>query len=381
MEAVLEDSLSEVDESQREDIKSFVLSYADLFAKSKLDRGKTHLVQHKIDTGDHLPIKQRPRHLPLRQREAEREEVGKMLQAGVIEPSSSPWASPVVLVTKKDGSIRYCIDFRQLNSITSKDSYPLPHPQDCLESLREAKWFSTLDLQSRYWQIEMDPKDREKTAFCSMSGLFEFLMMPFGLCNAPSTFERLMDKVFHGLNHEVCLIYLDDIIVKSATFESHVKNLGLVFDRLRAAGLKLAPKKCNLFKTEVTFLGHVVSSKGISTDPRKIQAVTDLPVTVNVKELRSFVGLCSYYRKFIRDFATIGKPLHRLTEKNSKFEWTAECDNAFSRLKQLLVGSTVLAYPDPNGSFFLDINASGVGIGAVLSQERNGVEKVIGYFS
>ena len=160
--------------------------------------------------------------------------------------------------------------------------------------------------------------------------------MPIGLCNVPSTFERLMDKVFHALNH-VCLIYLDDIIVKSATFESHVKNLSLVFDRLRAAGLKLAPKKYNLFKTEVTFLGHVVSSKGISTDPRKIQAVTDWPVPVNVKELRSFVGLCSYYRKFIRDFATIAEPLHRLTEKNSKFEWTAECDSAFSRLKELLV--------------------------------------------
>ena len=184
-----------------------------------------------------------------------------------------------------------------------------------MKSLREAKWFSTLDLQSGYWQIEMDPKNREKTAFCSMGGLFEFQVMPFGLCNVPSTFERLIDKVFHGLNHEVCLIYLDDIIVKSATFASHVKNLSLVFDRLRAAGLKLAPKKCNLFKTEVTFLGHVVSSNGISTDPRKIQAVTDWPVPVNVKELRSFVGLCSYYRKFIRDFATIAKPLHRLREK------------------------------------------------------------------
>ena len=168
---MLEDSLSEVDESQREVVKSFLLSYADLFTKSKLDRGKTHFVQHKIDTGDHLPIKQRPRRLPLRQREVEREEVGKMLQAGVIEPSSSPWASPVVLLTKKDGSMRYCTDYRQLNGITSKDSYPLPHPQDCLESLREAKWFSTLDIQSGYWQIEMDPKDREKTAFCSMSGL------------------------------------------------------------------------------------------------------------------------------------------------------------------------------------------------------------------
>ena len=339
------------------------------------------MVKHTINTGDHKPIKQRPRRLPLAKREAEREEVDKMLQAGVIEPSSSPWASPIVLVTKKDGSIRYCIDYRQLNNITLKDSYPLPHPQDCLESLRESKWFSTLDLQSGYWQVEVDPKDKEKTAFTSMSGLFQFCVMPFGLTNAPSTFERLMDKVFKGLNPEICLLYLDDIIVKSATFEDHIQNLRVIFDRLKNAGLKLSPKKCHLFKEKVTFLGHVVSKEGISTDPEKIDAVLNWPVPKTLTELRSFLGLCSYYRKFIKGFASLAKPLHHLTEKDVKFEWNCDCQNAFTKLKNLLTQAPVLSYPEPSSSFILDTDVSGVGLGAVLSQVQGSHEKVIGYYS
>ena len=273
LEVVFQEGVRSLDDNQQKELKLLLSSYKDLFAKDKTDRGKTHLVQHSIDTGGHKPIKQRPRRLPISKREEEHKEVQKMLEAGVIESSSSPWASPVVLVTKKDGSIRYCIDYRQLNDITLKDSYPLPHPQDCLEALRESKWFSTLDLQSGYWQIEMDPKDREKTAFASMSGLFQFKVMPFGLTNAPSTFERLMDKVFKGLNPEICLIYLDDIIVKGATFEQHIENLGNVFERLFQAGLKLSPKKCHLCSQKVSFLGHIVSQEGISTHPMKTEAV------------------------------------------------------------------------------------------------------------
>ena len=245
--------MSSLDDNQQKELKLLFSSYKDLFAKDKTDRGKTHLVQHSIDTGGHKPIKQRPRRLPISKREEERKEVQKMLEAGVIESSSSPWASPAVLVTKKDGSIRYCIDYRQLNDITFKDSYPSPHPQDCLEALQESKWFSTLNVQSGYWQIEMDLKDREKTAFASMSGLFQFKVMPFGLTNAPSTFERLMDKVFKGLNPEICLIYLDDIIVKGATFEQHIENLRNVFERLFQAGLKLSPKKCHLCSQKVSW--------------------------------------------------------------------------------------------------------------------------------
>ena len=214
-----------------------------------------------------------------------------------------------------------------------------------------------------------------------MSGLFQFCVMPFGLTNTPSTFERLMDEVFKGLNPEICLLYLDDIIVKSATFEGHIENLKLIFDRLRSAGLKLSPKKCHLFKEKVSFLGHVVSKDGISTDPDKIKAVLNWPVPKTLTQLRSFLGLCSYYRKFIRGFSSLAKPLHHLTEKDVKFEWSSECQNAFSKLKNLLTQAPVLSYPEPSSSFILDTDASGVGLGAVLSQVQDGQEKVIGYYS
>ena len=378
---IWESCAGNLNSDQKSTVYSLLMSYVDLFAVDKLDRGKTSLVQHQIDTGTHPPIKQMPRRLPLSKREAEREEVDKMLSAGVIGPSSSPWASPVVLVTKKDGSIRYCIDYRRLNDVTLKDSYPLPHPQDCLEALRESRWFSTLDLQSGYWQIGMHPDDREKTAFASMSGLYQFCVMPFGLTNAPGTFERLMDKVMRGLQYDICLIYLDDIIVKSFTFDDHVKNLSLVFDRLREAKLKLSPKKCNLFQSEVSFLGHIVSREGISTDPKKISAVANWPVPTNIREVRSFVGFCSYYRKFIRNFASIAKPLHKLTEKGVKFVWDSACEEAFASLKRSLISSTMLAYPDPDKKFILDTDASGVAIRAVLSQEHDGEEKVVAYYS
>ena len=193
-----------------------------------------------------------------------------MLATGVIEASESPWSSPVVLVTKKEGLVRFCIDYRKLNDITIKDSYPLPRIDDCLDSLRGSQWFSTLDLASGYWQMEMHPDDKEKTAFACQSGLFQFNVMPFGLTNAPSSFEQLMDKVLSGLQFEICMVYLDDIIIKSSDFSSHLTHLRIVFDRLRKAGLKLSPKKCYIFQPKVDFLGHVVTRQGITTDPRKI---------------------------------------------------------------------------------------------------------------
>ena len=373
--------VKKLDENQQSAVKALLTKYSDLFAKSNTDRGHTHLVQHKINTGNNPPFKQRPRHLPLSQRQAERDEIDKMLSSGVIEESESPWASPVVLVKKKDGSIRYCIDYRRLNDLTVKDSYPLPLTQDCLDELSGSSWFSTLDLQSGYWQIEVDPNDRQKTAFASRSGLYQFKVMPFGLTNAPGTFERLMEKVLKGLHYEICLVYLDDVVVKSQSFESHLDNLSLVFDRLRSAGLKLNPKKCKIFQKEVSFLGHVVSEAGISTDPSKISVVKDWPTPASVKEVRSFVGFCSYYRKFIREFSSIAKPLLKLTENGVKFEWDDDCEAAFDRLKCAMISAPVLAYPSLTGEFLLDTDASGVGIGAVLSQVQNGEEKVIGYFS
>jgi len=246
----------------------------------------------------------------------------------VIEESQSPWVSPVVLVKKKDGSLRFCVDYRKLNAVTVKDSYPLPRIGDILDQLSGNSWFSTLDLKSGYWHVKVNSEDKEKTAFSIGNGLWQFRVMPFGLCNAPATFERLMEKVLRDILSKICLVYLDDVIVFSKTFKEMMANLREVFLRLRTAGLKINPQKCSLFSKEVKYLGHV-SKQGITTDPEKISAVKNWPVPQNRKQLRSFLGFCSYYRKFIKGFSLITKPLFTLTEHQVKFEWSSSCQKAF----------------------------------------------------
>jgi len=238
------------------------------------------------------------------------------------------------------------------------------------------------DLISGYWQVEVDPKDRPKTAFCTTEGLFQFKVMPFGLCNAPATFQRLMDLVLAGLQWTHCLVYLDDVIVLGRHFTEHLQNLRTVFDRLRQAGLKLKATKCSLLQQKVQYLGHVVSDKGVSVDPTKVEKVQTWPVPKTVQEVRQFLGFCSYYRRFIQNFSQIAKPLHRMTEKNAKFKWTTETDRAFDELRKHLSTTPVLAYPDFSREFILDTDASDCGIGAVLSQvDGQGRERVISYGS
>jgi transposase InsO family protein len=366
---------------QQQIFREFLVQHQSVFAKTKEDLGQTNVVKHKIHTGTAVPVKQPPRRVPIAKQDEAAQEVKRMLQSGIIEPSKSPWASPVVLVKKKDGSLRYCIDYRRLNHVTIKDSYPLPRIDDSLDSLRGAKWLSTCDLASGYWQVEMDPDDAEKTAFTTSSGLFQFKVMPFGLCNAPATFERLMECVLAGLQWEICLVYLDDIIVFADTFEEHVARLGQVLTKVHEAGLKVSAKKCHFFQEKVAFLGHIVSPEGVATDPAKVEAVDKWPQPRNVHHVRSFLGTCSYYRRFIKGFAGIAKPLHKLTEKQSDFLWTAECQTAFEQLKEHLTTAPILAYPSTTSSFLLDTDASGFGIGAVMSQEQEGTERVIAYFS
>ncbi len=341
----------------------------------------TSVVQHRIETGNALPIKQRPRRVPIHLRDEEKKQVNDMLAQGIITESQSPWASPVVLVRKKDNTLRYCIDYRLLNEVTVKDSFPIPRIDDSLDRLAGSKWFSTLDLQSGYWQVQMAKEDQEKTAFITSHGLFEFRVMPFGLANAPATFERLMERILKGLQWKTCLIYLDDVIVYANEFEEAVSRLDDVFSKIHSARMKLNPKKCSLFKREVTYLGHVVSEEGVATDPEKVRAVEDWPTPKNVREVRSFLGLCSYYRRFIKGYSHIAKPLHILTEKNRVFSWSEAEQIAFDKLKQALITSPVLAYPNAEDKFILDTDASNHGLGAVLSQVQNGVERVVAYYS
>ena len=303
----------------------------------------------------------------------------EMLDKKVIQPSSSPWASPIVLVLKKDGSVRFCIDYCKVNAIMRHDAYPLLCIDDTSDTLAGAKWFSTLDMLSGYWQVELEEKDKEKTAFCTQEGLFEFNMLPFGFCNGLATFQRLMDLVLTSLQWSSCLVYLDNILVMGRWFEEHL-NLHNVFERPHGARLRLKPKKCAFLQEEVFYPQHLVSREGILTDLSKMDKVVNW--LEPAKEVQQFLGFVNYYRRFIQDFSQIAKPLHRLTERNCSFKWTAECQQSFDKLKAKLTTAPVLAYPDYGKPFILDTDASDFGIGAVLSQKDDkGREHVVAFAS
>ena len=292
--------------------------------------------------------------------------------------STSPWSSPIVLVTKKDGSTRFRVDYRKVNELCRKDVYPLPRIDDTLETLGGSQWFCTMDFASRYWQIKMKDSDKPKPAFVTRKGLFQLKLMPFGLSNAPATFQRLMDRVLAGLHWEQCLVYLDDIIVFGRTFEETLARLRCVMDRLQATGLKLKASKCKWFQRSVQYLGRIVYSKGIECDPEKIATIKDWPTPRTVTQVRSFLGLASHYRKFIENISETAHPLINLTRKRAKFYWTDQCQQAFKALKECLVTAPVSTYPmREGGDFILDTDASNHGMGADLSQVQNGEEKVI----
>ena len=373
---------SHISESEREQLYSLLVEFADVFSFSSKDLGRTKELKHHIFTSDAQPVHLSPRRIPQARREELRGLLRDMLESDVIQQSDSPWSSPIVLAKKHDGTTRFCVDYRKVNEVTRKDAYPLPRVDDTLDTLVGSKFFTTLDLASGYWQVEVAPEDQPKTAFTTPEGLYQFKVMPFGLCNPPATFQRLMDRVLSGLKWSSCLVYFDDIIVVGTTFQEHLHHLTSVFTRLRGAGLKLKPKKCTLCRQQVTFLGHIVSTDGVATDPSKTEAVSKWPIPQNRKEVQQFLGLANYYRRFVKDFALISKPLQRLTEKNAPFEWTIGCQNAFDELRKRLVSSPVLAYPDYERRFILDTDASDVGIGAVLSQVSDcGSERVIAYAS
>jgi len=343
----------------------------------------TSAVVHYVDTGEQRPIRIPPRRVDPGKREVIEKEILKMLEAGVIRESSSPWSSPIVLVKKSDGTTRFCIDYRKLNEVTRKNSYPLPRIDDHLEALKGNSWFCTLDLASGYWQIQMYEGDKEKTAFASHMGLYEFNVMPFGLTNAPATFQALMEEVLKGLIGKSCLLYLDDIIVYGRTFEEVYQNLQDVMKRLKKYNLKLKAKKCSLFQRSVKFLGHVVSEKGIACNPETVQAVQDLGQPRDKTGVRSILGLGNYYRRFIKDYCLITHPLQLLTHLDVDFYWTEEHETSLQKLKDALCSAPVLAYPDMSEgkTFIVDTDASDYQIGGVLSQEQDGEERVIMYAS
>ena len=294
-----------------------------------------------------------------------------MQETGVIELSNSPWSSPVVMVCKKDGTLRFCMDYRELNKITKRDTFPLPCVDDLQEKLGNSRYFTTLDLASGYWQIRVAPGSQEKTAFVTPYGLFQFRVMPFGLTNAPAVFQRLMQTVLMGLNpvggKQFVSVYIDDALVFSQSLEEHLEHLCLVIQKLQDAGLKLKPSKCQFVRKEVEYLGHVLTPDGLKTNLKLVESVANYPKPQNSKEVKQFLGLSSYYRRFIKEFSAIAQPLTALTWSGVAFDWTKECQAAFDRLKQSLITASVLCYPSFDLPFVLETDASIKGIGAILS--------------
>lgn len=370
--------------AQRQDLTALIKANTDIF-ECENNHGFTTTIEHNIPTTIPGPITCPPRRLPMGSVEAVNETIDKHLQKGHIEPSQSPWAFPIVPVKKKDGSIRLCVDYRPLNDITPSDPFPTSNMAECLDQLLGAKYFSTIDLAQGYLQVPMSLKDREKTAFRSPTGLWQWTRMPFGLKNAPATFSRLMRQVFNHIPPDRLVLYMDDLCVISFTFEEHLKGLREVFAALRQHNLKIKASKCSFGMPEASFLGHRITRDGVAPEPDKLTKLDNWQTLRNTKEVQRFLGFCGWWRRFIPNFASISKPLTRLLEKNvddKHFTWTVEAQEAFEKLKHSISSAPLLRHPDPHKEFVVTTDASDVGIGGTLMQrDEQGALSPIAYFS
>ncbi|KAG6612102.1 uncharacterized protein IUM83_15004 [Phytophthora cinnamomi] len=356
-------------------------SFKDLFVETSMKPGRTDLLEFTIDTGDRPPIKQQPYRVSKAEGDVMEAEVQQYLSQNLIRPSTSPWASPVLMIRKPDGGIRFCIDYRRLNAVTIKDCYPMPLIDDILDVLGNAKLFSTMDIASGYWNVPMAKDSVEKTAFTCKYGLFEWLVMPFGLCNAVPAFERLMENVLIDLKWRTCLVYLDDCVVFSEDFPTHLMRVKQVLERFRSAGFKLKMKKCKWGRDQVAFLGHIVTPSGTLPNPEKVKAVMNVQRPHDLHTVRAFLGPTSYFRRYIPGYAAISAPIERLKAKGVPFAWNDDCESAFMQLKRKLMEPPILVYPDFSKRFKLYVDSSKLAVGACLKQTVEGRERVVAYAS
>ncbi len=377
----LEDAAATAEEKRQ--LQILIGKNRDIFAKDLSELGNAKVPPHKIDTGDARPIRMPPYRVnPDKKSEIDRQ-VKEMRDADIIEPSISEWQAPVVLVKKKDNKWRFAVDYRQLNKVTQPISQPLPKLDDIFDQIghRKAKIFSSLDLASGFWQIPLESSTAEKTAFVTHGGVYQFRKLPFGLRNSPSAFSMAMNHVLRNLTFDFAVIYVDDILVYSSSMEQHLEHLSEVFSRLRAADLRLKPSKCKFLSSKIPYLGHMISSKGVEMEKAKIEAVLNFPRPHNVRSVKSFLGLCNYYRRFVKGFCHITRPLNALTQKDVDFIWSDSCEEAFQSLKKALTSEPILlVYPNFDKEFILSTDASDTAIGFVLGQKDDqGRERVIAY--
>lgn len=377
-------SYQNLDDTQRSVADGIVLKFCEISYEHK-GLGRTHLIEHRINTGETSPIRQRYYRISPEKQRIVTEQVDEMLSLKVVEHCESPWSSPVLVVGKKDGKPRFCLDSRKLNSVTKKDAYNLPYVSEILDNLRDARYLSSIDLSKAFWQIPIYEPDQEKTAFYVPGrGTLKFKTTAFGLTNAPATQQRLVDLLF-GQEFELKVFaYLDDIIIISSTFDDHVSLLERVLKKLRSANLTINLSKCQFFRSQLRYLGYVVDSQGLRTDPEKVEAILNYPTPKNRKEIKRFLGTASWYRRFIPNFSTIAGPLNKLTSTKAnapKFSWSLEAEKAFLELKSLLVKAPVLACPNFKLPFEVHTDASNFGIGAMLCQTVDGVEHPVAFMS
>ena len=375
-----------LNEEERANLETLCARYSDVFYLEGEPLTFTNKIKHHIRTTDDVPVHGKNYRYPFVHREEVRGQIGKMLEQGIIRPSESAWSSPIWIVPKKADASgktkwRLVIDFRKLNEKTIDDRYPIPNISDVLDKLGNCMYFSTLDLASGFYQVEMNPADVPKTAFNVENGHYEFLRMPMGLKNSPSTFQRVMDNVLRDLQNVVCLVYLDDIIVFSTSLQEHMVNLEKVFQRLRESNFKIQMDKSEFLKMETAYLGHIISSDGVKPNPDKISAIERYPIPKTPKEIKQFLGLVGYYRKFIPGFAKITKPLTQCLKKGRKIVLDHSYVNCFEKCKTLLTNDPILQYPNFEKEFLLTTDASNFAIGAVLSQGAVGSDKPVCYAS
>jgi len=360
-----QDILYELPSNIEPELAILLHTYQKVFQNpSGLPPPRSHDHQIPLQEGT-TPVKVKPYRYPHSQKEQIEKMVHEMLEQGIIKPSNSPFSSPIILVKKKDGSWRFCTDYRDLNNVTIKDSFPMP----TVDELHGAQYFSKLDLRSGYHQILIKPEDRYKTAFRTHHGHYEWLVMPFGLSNAPATFQSLMNDIFHAALRIFMLVFFDDILVYSPSWHCHLKHLEWVLQVLEQHELFAKLSKCSFGQREVDYLGHIVSGSGVYMHAGKIKDVMEWPKLVNVKQLRGFLGLTGYYRRFIKSYAQIAGPLTDLLRKDA-FEWNQEAETSFQNLKQAITTAPVLSLPDYSKPFTLETDASGIGVGVVLGQKR-----------
>lgn len=371
---------------EKHHIEHICKKFSDIFHKPDTPLTFTNQIKHHIKTKDEIPIYTKSYRYPHVHKPEVEKQVQSMLEQKIIRPSESPWSSPIWVVPKKpdaSGKIKWriVVDYRKINEKTIDDKYPLPNISDVLDKLGRCQYFTTLDLASGFHQIEMAEEDIPKTAFNVENGHYEYVRMPFGLKNAPATFQRVMDNVLRGLQGHICLVYMDDIIIFSTSLQEHMVNLTKVFKRLRETNLKIQLDKSEFLQKEVAFLGHIITPEGIKPNPHKIEAILKYPIPKTPREIKSFLGLLGYYRKFIKDFAKITKPLTSCLKKDAKIEHTPKFIQCFDYCKTILTNEPLLQYPDFTQEFNLTTDASNYAIGAILSQGPIGKDKPIAYAS